>query len=382
MKTIVDIANVYYNQAIKLIEEKDITNAIKQLIKSSKIFSKDKDVWNLLGLCYYYSCDFESANRCWRQSLIIGEHSNIASDYLKQFESAEFINLIQLYNQALETLKTVEMSKSISLLKKIINDNQQFIEPYIILGLVYYKLGNYDESIKYLEIASSKDQGNQQLMKYISITKAEMTSIVSRKASNQWKALLAGSFIILLFIGYGFFNYQQKIHLLTERNIKIEKEFSQNKIQLQNNIQKNMALENRLVEFGLASDLKVESLNEKILFNEGIKLYRNSKYEAALPIFNQIINFGVNQKYIYESLFFAANSFVKVGNVEQGILYYRKYINEYPTGNYYDDSLYNCGILLYNAGKQEEAEILLTTLVQEKPESIFVNSNVRSILSK
>ena len=115
-----DLAYSYYNKAINLLENNSITEAVEQLKKSVRIYAQDTDRLNLLGLCYYYKCDFKEAKKLWNMSLSITEE-NDAVKYVEMINDPEFTNLLNLYNKALNLVQKNRYKKGISLFKKIIN---------------------------------------------------------------------------------------------------------------------------------------------------------------------------------------------------------------------------------------------------------------------
>lgn len=61
--------------------------------------------------------------------------------------------------------------------------------------------------------------------------------------------------------------------------------------------------------------------------------------------------------------------------------YYEDYIQKYKGRNYYDDSLYSYGLLLYRQGNVSEAKEVLHKLKTEIPNSIFNNSKIEFVLN-
>ena len=86
-------------------------------------------------------------------------------------------------------------------------------------------------------------------------------------------------------------------------------------------------------------------------------------------------------KYISESIYEVASLNEKLGNKDEAIKYYKKYINMYTSKDkYYDDAYYQLGMLYYNNGKLEDAKSTFYGLRSEVPDSMYNNSKVKAIL--
>ena len=66
----------YYNSAIESVKENNITNAISMLEKAYEVESKNIEINNLLGLCYFKKCYFKKAIFIWERSIEIDSEIN------------------------------------------------------------------------------------------------------------------------------------------------------------------------------------------------------------------------------------------------------------------------------------------------------------------
>ena len=57
-----------YNKSLKLIRERNISQAIKLLNDCCYIDDSSIDALNLLGLCFYCRCSFDKAKYLWNKS--------------------------------------------------------------------------------------------------------------------------------------------------------------------------------------------------------------------------------------------------------------------------------------------------------------------------
>ena len=104
MQNLIETATAYYNAAIELTENNNYTKAITLLESAIKLFSKDPDILNLMGLCHYRLCNFDKAVFFWSESLNCNYEGNKAKEYLELILSEEFKANIELYNQALSSI--------------------------------------------------------------------------------------------------------------------------------------------------------------------------------------------------------------------------------------------------------------------------------------
>lgn len=200
MDTIINKAYRYYNRALNLIDNSKVSLAKDELKKAVNAYPKDIDILNLMGVCEYYLCNFEEAYRYWTKSLKVTEQDNHAKEYIDFLASEEFDKLAINYNKVVEYVSEEKYKSAVHILKKIIRDYNELIEPYEILTMCYLKLNKVEEAEKCLDELLSKDYENLYYMK----SKYKLKSIVGpkREDSKLYKRIkgLRNVGIILLII--------------------------------------------------------------------------------------------------------------------------------------------------------------------------------------
>lgn len=83
-----------------------------------------------------------------------------------------------------------------------------------------------------------------------------------------------------------------------------------------------------------------------------------------------------------ESLYLLSRSSEKSEQYEQAEFYYREYLKEYKDSNYYDEALYNLGLMYHKIDKINLSREILYKLREEKPYSQYNNSKVYNILNE
>lgn len=180
MDTIINKAYRYYNRALNLIDNSKVSLAKDELKKAVNAYPKDIDILNLMGVCEYYLCNFEEAYRYWTKSLKVTEQDNHAKEYIDFLASEEFDKLAINYNKVVEYVSQEKYKIAVHILKKIIRDYNELIEPYEILTMCYLKLNKVEEAEKCLDELLIKDYENLYYMK----SKYKLKSIVGPKRED------------------------------------------------------------------------------------------------------------------------------------------------------------------------------------------------------
>ena len=399
MNKLKEYAYQYYNQALDLLADNDLTNAVKSLKKSIILYSQDTDILNLLGLCYYYQCNFSRAAFFWGQSLsLTGEH-NKASQYLEYIRGDAFQQLISKYNRAVDFIHNQQYRQGISLLQEVIDKEKDLIEPRVILGLSYLELGESDKALDHLQSARQMDSGNPQIKDYIIECKNNMSKSDETEGSGEsliyFKYAAIAIIITLITItGFQYYHYQNKIssyqaevknhekRLTTVKDKK--KELYQQQESLTNELDQVKADKRKLANMNSAlrqTESTMIVLAQQELFKKAVDIYREGEFNSALNLFNKLHNHCSKDYLKRESLFFLASTQQRLSNYRQAVGYYKSYIEKYKDTNYYDESLYNLGLILNQLDNRSEAKDYLQRLVDETSDSIYLNSKVKEILN-
>ena len=382
MEKVIELAAVYYNTALKLISENKISKAITNIKKSLKLYSKDCDVLNLMGLCNYTLCEFDKAYFYWSKSLEYNKYNNKAELYLNLLKSRKFNRFIKEYNEGLEFLYRYEYKKAIEKFKEIITEENELLEPYIIIGLCYYAIGKYNIAKKYMEMALNIDNENRKCLMYLNeINNKRNVTVVKYKSSKVAKTVASVSTILLIASSVLYYkNYKGYINI-KDTLAEYEHKYKINNTELQLIRGKYNKLSNSINMDKKQIQNKFQGKNDSEVFNDGIVSYKKKDYKKAIENFSYLVDRGVDSSIVAEATFFSAVTYEKLNNIGKSEEFYYKYIDKYKGKNYYDDSLYNCGIMLYRSGNKEKAKKVLSILQKEVPDSMYVNKTVKMILN-
>ena len=451
--------NAHYREAMNLIKNNNVSDAIDELKLCLKFNSKSVSALNLLGLAYYLKCRFDKAENTWRKSLSLQKDKNKARDYLELITKQDFKEIRKEYRNILFS-DEAEKNQKIKFLKKLIEEYDELIEPYVILGLLYKKEENYEEALKYFYQAYELDSGNQNIKNYIMQCEEEdkeSSAFNFQSKTNKQSALIAGVIAVVLFAvflnlsgvsplnwiesnirGFEFSepadgdreNSEETTDNLTSNQTADQSASEGSQLEAganspqtdeagDNSAEKNKNNEDKtqgssseilnemnLLEYQNSSALisieelreikarerekdKLEEANtfleegtEQQLFNLGMDYFSRQDYQDAADIFNSIYNLTETDYLRRESLFLLARSHEKMDNYQSAEHFYRIYLNEYGESNYYDEALYNLGLMLNEAGEEKKSREVLKRLREENPYSEYNNSHVYDILNQ
>lgn len=429
--------NFHYQKALELFKKNNVTEAVKELKLCLKFNPKDVLALNLLALGYYLKCRFDKAENYWRQSLAVKRKNNQALDYLELITKKDFLEMRQEYKEILFN-DTAAKSEKIEFLKNIINKHDELIEPYLILGLLYKEDQKYQEALEYLYQAYELDSGNKNIKDYI-------MECENREKNSKYFNLDSFDFSRFNLDKFKFFNYKKETALILtallavslifyinseEQPIQLDSNVQQEEVQNQSTAAENNKNQNpdqnsqqdsqnegsnslnnldlkldlmefKAVENPISLDLirtikKNEAAKtpaevyeeyfsedrEQELFNLGLQALRNQRYQDAAAIFEQVYKFSDAEYLKRESLYLLARSRQLAEDYQAAENYYQLYIDNYPETNYYEEALYNLGLLLDEQGQLQEAQEILQRLREDAPYSSYNNSKVYDILNK
>lgn len=377
-----------YNNALDLAEKNYITSACDLVEKALEINPKDSDILNLKGLLKLLKCDFSRSFESFYTSMCYG-NNELSRKYVDILSSDEFKVFLSRYNHSIRFINEDLNNESIQILSNIIEENPEFIEPYVILSLIYNKLGNTAKREHYLLELRNIDKDNDIFEEKIE-DKEESNHIEEKtpKKKNFIPYIAMGC--LVLGMGIFYINSKNKIEKLNNQIIKNEEQLNKaNQVISDTNEELNKA--NQIIsdtnkELNKVKNEQSNSIvvkDEETLYKDALNLKKENKYEDAIKIFKNIVSNGKSKKYISESIYQVAFLSEKIKNNEDAIKYYKKYINTYTSEDqYYDDSFYQLGMLYYNIGNLKDAQETFYGLKNEVPNSMYNNSKVNEILKE
>lgn len=373
-----------YNEALNMIQRKFMTSAIDIIEEALELNPKDVDILNLKGLLKLLKCNFDEAFESFYKSSCY-DNNELAKKYVSILSSEEFNIFLSRYNHAVRFVNNEFYQESIQILENIRTEEPELIEPYLILHLIYEKLGNNVKANEYMDKLREVDKDNLLFEKEIVKTpKKEEEKKESPKKQKSHMPLYTLIAVLVLAIGALYLNNKKKLNNLNDQVAAKEEKLTETSEKLDKT-------KDELKEVKTETDKTKEDQSksevivgdEEELFNKAMDLKKEGKNEEAIKYLELVVKNGKTKKYISESIYQLAQLNEKTKNNEEAIKYYKKYVNTYkPSDNYYDDSYYNMGMIYYKQGELEKAQQTFYSLRAEDPDSMYNNSQVESILKE
>lgn len=371
-----------YNEALNMIKRQFMTSATEIVEEALELNPKDVDILNLKGLLKFLKCNFDEAFESFYKSLCY-DNNELAKKYVNILSSEEFNIFLSRYNHAVRFINNDLYQESIQILENIRTEEPELIEPYLLLHLIYEKLGDNIKADEYRDMLRLVDKDNLLFEKEIPVTpKKEEEKKKDTKKSKSHKPLYVVIVVLVLAIGALYINNMKKLNNLNDQVANKEEKLNETNKKLDKT-------KNELKEVKTESDKTKEEQkksevivgDESELFNKAMKFKKEGNNEETIKYLELVVKNGKTKKYISESIYQLAQLNERMKNNEEAIKYYKKYVNTYkPSDNYYDDSYYNMGMIYYKQGDLEKAQNTFYSLRAQDPDSMYNNSQVKSIL--
>ena len=378
-----------YNESLNLANKNYITTATELIEKALELNPKDVDILNLRGLLKLLKCDFSKSFESFYTAMCYG-NNKLSRKYVDILSSDEFKVFLGRYNHSIRFINEDLNQESIHILNNIIEEDPDLIEPYVILALLYDKIGNLKKKEYYLERLEKVDKDNM-LFEDKKIDKDDkekkVDKVENKKKINFIPYIILGTIVIGGMVYH--INNKNKIDKLNDqlnkKNEKIEaidKQLNETSEKLEETNQK-LEETNKSLNETKNQEPEVIVASEEDLYKKAMNLKSNNDYDNAIKYFKNIVESGKSKKYISESIYQLALLNEKTKNYDQAIKYYKKYINTYDKNDeYYDDAFYQLGMLYYENGDLADAKKTFYGMKSEVPDSMYNNSKVKEILSK
>ncbi|MCR5203299.1 MAG: tetratricopeptide repeat protein [Lachnospiraceae bacterium] len=188
-KKIISYSNLYYNSGLEKANVRDLSGAILSLKKSLEFNKYNIDSRNLLGLIYYEMGDYTLAFKEWVISQNYKQEDNLANYYIKMVQDNPakqdaIFNVVKKYNSSLAYAKNGDEDLAIIQLKKLVNNNPEYIKAGLLLALLYIHTDRKDNRVKAYKVLRNilkRDVANTTALKYMSLLDDIKVSEKSKK---------------------------------------------------------------------------------------------------------------------------------------------------------------------------------------------------------
>lgn len=412
-----------YLKALNEYNKGYIDRALQSCEESISINMNNSAAINLKGLLLYLKGDLKGAKALWQMNIHVNKDS-VSKKYLQ--DSSEDTIRNNLFQSVLKLIKEGKINNAITTLNKCRESDFNYIDVNNYLSVCYISKEEYSKAKIHINKVLELDKKNKLAIE----NNRKLYSLGKIKNPNNKKliiSLVSGICVMSLTavsIGTiknkGFFKKTKSISVsLNKKDNKkdiVEKKKTQENNNL-NNINKvseskdkdTKLKDNELKDYISQKDYekiyielnKVDvnkvSVNEKFLYNQGRELlekegveyfynkgisYLEKKdYKKSKEHLIKSYNFGKKTWVYPHNIYMLGLCNERMGNIEEAIKYYESYDNNFKDNSYSDAVLYNLSILYKNIDINN-SKIYGKKLIDNYPNSIYNNSNIRNILNK
>ncbi len=178
-KKIVKKSNEFYNKGLGYAQDRNLSEAVKALRISLKLFKGNVAARNLLGLVYVEMGEYTLGLTQWVMSKSMQNDNNLADYFLDAIQSNKseldlMHTSIRKYNRAVENIAQGNYDLAGIQLKKLLNDNPNLIKGHQLLALLLIRKKKYAEAKLALKKAEKVDKGNPTTISYMTFVEQEI----------------------------------------------------------------------------------------------------------------------------------------------------------------------------------------------------------------
>lgn len=420
-----------YGKAMNYYEKGKINKALELCEEALSEGLDNSVVLNFKGLLLYQKGSLSEAVMVWKINKDLN-NNDVAKNYIKDAAADE--RRSELYKQGEELLKQLKVDKALDLFKRCAESDFNSIKVNTGIAICYQRKGNFYKASEYVRKALEIDEDAvtaRIIEKELKDDNLYFETKSNLKISFMIITILFITILITVGVYIGISKYKYKFFIN-----RIENEIS-NKIQQEDGLnndnaeyedkenaeinsdtilQETSKEESQKIYFdkeklkmlidngnldGIYDQLvavKSESLSdeEAEVYNSAVSLMKDqgvSKfYEYGLWYFNNgnypQAKISLDKAYTYceESslkehiLFYRASNSLKESDSKEALSQYEEYYNQYPQGTYAQEALYELALLNSSTMNKEKSIKYANILINNFPDSIYINDNIMNIV--
>lgn len=383
-----------YNNALDLAIRNYITNASEFIEEALRLNPKDVDILNLKGLLCLLRCDFKESFESFYTAQCYG-NNELSRKYVDLLSSRDVKVFFERYNHAIRFINEDLVDEAIEIFDSLILEEPDLIEPYVISILLHDKVENIEKRDQLMNDLRCVDRNNSIFEKINSRgevssnsnqdskVESEPKETKEKKSNSKTVKILFAVIAVLIVIMGGFYlnskkqidNLNKEIATKDDAINEKDKQITENeKAKKEEEIKKQQEEEeNRIKSKGAAS-----------LYLSANDYKKAGAYEDAIKYYTYAMEANDTSEYDSVCMYNIALCYERLNDTENAIKYYNRFVNTYPASNdYYDDAVYNLGMIYYNNDRIKDAQGMFYTLKIKDPSSAYNNSQVvKDILKK
>lgn len=379
-----------YKKALNLYNNGYIDKAIEICEIGISRSLEDSNLLNLKGLILYLKGELEEAISLWK----INKYHNddeIAKAYLKDIE-IDF-NRRELFKESEELIRNLNIDEALQILMICKESDYNSINVNNALAICYMRKGEYVECQKCIDKVFSVDKYNIEA-KSIKKEIDEILNIKSNSSVVIKSIIITGIICIIITSGIlikgklqnGFKDDAENNFEVVNKSGEVDASES---IDVSNLDTNSESINTSTKESSNDIDKKEDSnLNEHILNEDEIRenymkatdSFDEEKYNDTKVILESTIIYAENSHLNDDIMFLLASTYEKLGDNNEAIKNFEKYISSYENGNYIEESYYKIA-LLYRDLNKDKSKYYAKELISKYSNSIYNNTNIIDILN-
>lgn len=379
-----------YKKALNLYNNGYIDKAIEICEIGISRSLENSNLLNLKGLILYLKGELEEAISLWK----INKYHNddeIAKAYLKDIE-IDF-NRRELFKESEELIRNLNIDEALQILMICKESDYNSINVNNALAICYMRKGEYVECQKCIDKVFSVDKYNIEA-KSIKKEIDEILNIKSNSSVVIKSIIITGIICIIITSGIlikgklqnGFKDDAENNFEVVNKSGEVDASES---IDVSNLDTNSESINTSTKESSNGIDKKEDSnLNEHILNEDEIRenymkatdSFDEEKYNDTKVILESTIIYAENSHLNDDIMFLLASTYEKLGDNNEAIKNFEKYISSYENGNYIEESYYKIA-LLYRDLNKDKSKYYAKELISKYSNSIYNNTNIIDILN-
>lgn len=426
-----------YNKAINFYNDGQINKALEICENIAAHDLSCSEALNLKGLILYQKGNLREAKIVWKLNHDMN-NDMMAEKYIEDCKSDEERN--KLYKEAEQNLKNMNIDKALLLFKECAKSDFNGIKVNTGIAMCYQRKGDNYRAKEYVDKALSID--NKAVT--ANVIKKELIELGLYLGDNSNSKNVLKVITTLFIIGAlsaGGYSIYKKVN-----HDNLDKQYSENTIESESDIEEDRQLEhiseseqadnvseensddshetskesnnqNTNTHFNkeeislLLQNKDVDKLYEEIdgiskdsiseenldLYNKAIDLlktdgiskfyehgvwyFNNKNYEDAEKELEKAYKYSEGSYLKEHIIFYQGSTASQMGNNNEAIEYYKKYNSLYPKGSYIEGVLYELA-LLTNTTDKDMGKLYAEKLVDNYPNSMYINDYIKNILNQ
>ncbi|MDO5516305.1 MAG: hypothetical protein Q4F66_02050 [Clostridium sp.] len=409
-----------YNKALDLHEKGEINKALDLCETALAENLGEAEILNFKGLMLYEKGLLKEAVTVWKINADLNNDS-MAKSYIKDAEYDEV--RAKTYKDAEQALKKSDINNAVKLFLECAKSDFNCIKVNTGIAWCYQKKGDYYRAKEYVDKALKIDR-NAVTANEIKKQLEDMDLYYGERKNGKGIGMISIAVAVVIIISIGGYLFLKKYngseHItadnseITNEQVNIDKQeletpYSEEDINTSDDEELNnfnheslaSAIDNRDYNsiYDNIHNIKTDRLitEEKKLYDKAVSILKregaSSFYEYGLGYFNEKdydnAEDQLDKAYEYSQgnnleqhiIFYRGSTASEQGNKDLTLQMYEKYDELYPSGSYTEGVLYELALLTaYN--DEAKSKMYAQKLIDNHPESIYINDKITSILNK